>query len=219
MVTPNRPTGLVGLLVEMALRVIPGRSVRRLRPNGENTMFGSLLLPAGLLVVMALFVFTSFAVSASSPAPGRGKTGVAAVALRIAMYTRFSMVNQRTASIVDQQTNIVKRLDELQIDHSQDAPEDTDALASGMARPWRTVHRSPHKIVMVKPRKHHHPTTNRHHNTPPAQNDTDLSCLWPLMQLIVAVFMMIFAVGLLISAWPVFLVALIVFLIIVACGG
>ena len=118
MVTPDRPTGLVSMLVVMALHVIPGRSVRRLRPNGENIMSGSLLLPAGLLVVMALFILTSFAVSASSSAPRRGKTDVATVALRVAIYMRYSSQHQSPTSILDQKRNIVKRLEELKIDCS-----------------------------------------------------------------------------------------------------
>jgi len=69
---------------------------------------------------------------------------------------------------------------------------------------------------MIKPRNRHH---SRNNNTWHVQGGTDLSCLWPVVQVILTVFMLIFVVGVLISAWPIFLVALIIFLIIIACSG
>ena len=91
-----------------------------------------------------------------------------------------------------------------------------------MPRPWRTVHRSPHKIVMVKPhsgrpRKHHHHTTH-HHTTTHVQKDTDISWVWPLVQIIVGILMLIFIVVILIAAWPFILIGLILFIIIAGCG-
>ena len=87
-----------------------------------------------------------------------------------------------------------------------------------MPRPWRTVHRSRHKIVMVKPRpdrphRHHH-TTNRVTHTTHVQKDMDLSWLWPVAQLIFAVIVICFTIDLLIGAWPYLLAAAIIFLII-----
>ena len=79
-----------------------------------------------------------------------------------------------------------------------------------MPRAWRTVHRSAHKIVMVKPRDRHHSATSRNNTS----GGTDLSWLWPVVQVILAVFMLIFVVELLIAAWPFILIGAIIFLII-----
>ena len=89
-------------------------------------------------------------------------------------------------------------------------------------RNWHPVYKSPHKIVLVKPRphrphKHHHHTTH-HHTTTHVQKDMDLSWLWPLVQIIVGILMLIFVVDLLITAWPYLLIAAILFVVIAACG-
>jgi len=68
-----------------------------------------------------------------------------------------------------------------------------------------------------RPRNRHHHTTN-HHTTTHAHGDTDISWLWPLVQVILAVFMLIFIVDLLIIAWPFILIGLIIFVIIAIFG-
>ena len=87
-----------------------------------------------------------------------------------------------------------------------------------MPRPWRTVHRSPHKIVMVKPhsgkpRNQHRHTTHRH-TTTHVQKETDLSWVWPLVQLAVAVVVVIVCVDILITALPYLFIAAIIGIII-----
>ena len=90
-----------------------------------------------------------------------------------------------------------------------------------MPRHWRTVHKSPHKIVMVKPhsgrpRNRHHHTTN-HHTTTHVHKDVDWSWLWPLLQVIVAaivtVFVLAVIVEFLINAWPFIVIGFILLLI------
>jgi len=85
-----------------------------------------------------------------------------------------------------------------------------------MPRHWRTVYKSSHKKVLVKPRPHrgHHHTANLHINTSSGQNDMDISWIWPVAQMIIAVIVIVFCVDLLITAWPYLLIAAIIGVII-----
>ena len=80
-----------------------------------------------------------------------------------------------------------------------------------MPRPWRTVYKSAHKRVMVKPRDHRPAPKPR--NRPSSSADMDLSWLPLLGQLILAVFVLAFVVEMLSVFWPFLVIGLIVFLV------